>query len=205
MNPSALVLDIESAKAVLKRGERPEINPVTEMPYEYVNGFDAPDMGISVIGTWDLLTNEPPDWYFGTQIEEMGKAIEQRGYVVTYNGDGFDLPHIAHAGLDIPKWKSIDMAAMLYEMTGVRCSLGDLAMRNLNIGKSGSGKDAPLVWQRYCADRFNYQFELANLVNYCRQDVGVTRRLFLRALKNGGLEHPKTGSFVALTMPEGLR
>lgn len=201
-SPNALVVDIETAKAILntKRGEQPEINPATGKSYEYVTAFDDHSNPPAVVGVWDCSgESKPVRFFFAEQFDELRKLIERREWIVTFNGDGFDLPKLARAGVEVPKWKSLDLATLLKEATGEFCALGALAESNLvGVGKSGSGADAPLMWQRYIADPKKYFGDIWSLIDYCNHDVWLTWRLYMTALKLGGLKHPKTGTRISI-------
>lgn len=199
-NPNALVLDIEVALAILKRGETMEINPVTGELYRYANGFDDHDNPPSVTGVWDCYEGKPVRFYFQEQLPELAKLIQQREYVVTFNGDSFDLPKLARYGCDVPKWKSVDLAVMLNRATGMYCKLDDLARVNLGTTKSGNGADAPKLWQRYQADPRGRLCDLWELVDYCMSDVWISWRIYMRALKQGYLIHPRTMNKVEINV-----
>lgn len=202
---SVLVLDIETAFAILKKGEQPEINPATGQSYEYVTSFDDHDNAPAVTGIWDCAAGvKPVRFFFQEQLPELAKLIEQRSFVVTFNGDSFDLPKLARADLEIPKWKSLDLAVILRAASGEYVSLDALAEANLGTKKSGNGADAPKMWQRYKADPIKYQSDLWELIDYCAGDCWITWRLLMRAVRDGELMHPKLGRKVRVELPEGF-
>ncbi len=202
---SVLVFDIETALGILKRGEQPQINPATGTPYEYVNSFDDHSNPPAVTGTWDCVAGVPPmSFYFQEQLPILARIIEQRRWVASFNGISFDAPKLANFGLDIPKWKHFDLAAVLKELTGEYVSLDALAAVNLGSKKTGSGADAPLAWQRYKADPEKYQEDLWALLAYCMADCWLLWRLLMRVEKKGELIHPKLGRAVKLELPEGM-
>jgi uncharacterized protein YprB with RNaseH-like and TPR domain len=199
-NPNALIIDIETALAILKRGEQPEINPVTGEPYRYANGFDDHDNPPAVTGVWDCYEGKPVRFYFQEQLPDLQKLVDQRQHVVTFNGDSFDLPKLARYGCEVPRWKSVDLAALLNKATHMYCKLDDLARVNLGTSKSGNGAEAPKLWQRYQADPRGRLCDLWELVDYAMNDVWITWRLYMRALRNGELNHPRTGGPVRLSL-----
>lgn len=191
-NPNALIIDIEVALAILKRGEQPEINPVTGEPYRYAAGFDDHNNPPSVTGVWDCYEGKPVRFFFQEQLPNLQKIVEQRQHVVTFNGDSFDLPKLARYGCEIPKWKSIDLAVLLNQATGAYCKLDDLARVNLGTTKSGNGAEAPKLWQRFQADPKGRLCDLHELIEYAMTDVWISWRIYMRALKQGYLIHPRT-------------
>jgi len=69
--------------------------------------------------------------------------------------------------------------AKIYHKTG---TLDSLSQANLNMGKSGNGALAPVLFQ---------QGKIGELVQYCIQDVYLTKNLFELALSKGELYIPK--------------
>jgi hypothetical protein len=61
-------------------------------------------------------------------------------------------------------------------------SLGAVAFANMGIHKSGEGANAPIEWQRG---------NVGAVIDYCLNDVKITKRLFDRVRQIGGLRSPK--------------
>lgn len=201
---NAIVIDCETSRAILKRGEQPEINPVTLLPYIYTDSFDDHTNAPAVTGVWDCAAGYPPQrFYFQEQLHLLAKEIEQRRWVVSFNGISFDAPKLALVGVDIPAWKHFDLAVALREASGEYVSLDALAVANLGSRKNGSGKDSPLMWQRYQADPTRVG-DLWTLLGYVMSDCWITWRLLMRVVKHGELLHPKLGQKVKVELPEGF-
>lgn len=199
--PNAIVLDIETARGILKNGEAPEINYASGQPYEYASGFDDHTNPPAITCIWDCTgQNKPQSLYLEKDLPELNDLIRMRDYVVTFNGDGFDLPILRHAGLDIPERKSIDLAKILFDKTGKRSKLETVALKNLsggNFKKPMAGAEAPKIWQRFQASPLAHLAEFCELVEYCHHDVWLTWRLYMNARKHGGLRN-SYGDFIQM-------
>jgi DEAD/DEAH box helicase domain-containing protein len=70
------------------------------------------------------------------------------------------------------------MLAKVHERLSYRVSLDNLAQSTLNAAKSADGLQALAWWK---------EGEIGKIEEYCRQDVAVTRDLFLFGRENGYL------------------
>jgi uncharacterized protein len=114
--------------------------------------------------------------------EESMKAneeIKKYDYLVTYNGNRFDIPFLDHhIGLD-KNFVSIDLMHMLHEL-GIYGGLKG-AERHLGLTRAEDvcnmrGSDAVVLWKRYkrgCED------SLKKLINYNLEDIVNLEVLFL--------------------------
>ena len=84
----------------------------------------------------------------------------------------------AYASVDLSALPTFDMLEDIYRRLGFRLGLDHLAQATLNRGKTAHGLQA-VEWYR--------QGEMEKLIEYCRQDVMVTRDLFLYGLQKGHL------------------
>ena len=71
---------------------------------------------------------------------------------------------------------TLDMLAHVYQRLGYRLKLDNLAQATLNVGKSADGLQALKWWA---------EGRLDEIATYCRQDVAVTRDLYLYGRENG--------------------
>ncbi|MGE4560128.1 MAG: ribonuclease H-like domain-containing protein, partial [Desulfobulbus sp.] len=96
--------------------------------------------------------------------------------VVGFNNKRFDNQVLAgYGGHDLAARPTVDILEHVKHRLGYRLSLNNLAENTLGIKKSADGLMA-LKWYR--------EGRIDKIIDYCRQDVEVTRNLFLF-----GLEH----------------
>ena len=165
-----------------------------------IGGWDAPpgDFGITCVVGWSAATGRP-HIYSDLNLGELSTMMEHHHAILSFNGVNFDLPIIeALYGEKVPVKYHLDLLQIIWEATsetggrhaGYR--LTECAERTLGIGKSGDGTLAPQLAEdgKWC-----------ELVDYCIQDVVITRKLFLYAQKHGGIIGTN-GELLKLNFPD---
>ena len=154
-----LVLDIETQKLV-----------------QDVGGWDHIDqLGISVACAYDSKT----DSFLSFREHELKKLIElcEERLFVGYNIRGFDLPVMVPYGLEIHRLDVFDIMYDLQTLTRQQfLKLEAVARGTLGIGKSADGLQAVEWWKAG---------EIQKIIDYCLQDVKVTRDVFQFGRQNG--------------------
>ena len=154
-----LVLDIETQKLV-----------------QDVGGWDHVDkLGISVACAYDSKTDQFLA-YRENEIKNLIELCEER-LVVGYNIRGFDLPVMVPYGLEIKRLDVFDIMYDLETLTRQRfLKLEYVAQGTLGSGKSADGLMAVEWWK---------QGQIQKIIDYCMQDVKVTRDVFQFGRQNG--------------------
>ena len=167
-NRHYLVLDIETQRLV-----------------QEVGGWDHVDrLGISVACAYDSKT----DQFLSFVEKDLGKLIElcQQRLIVGYNVRGFDLPVMVPYGLDL---KDLDVFDLMYDLEALTrrrfLKLETVARGTLGLGKSADGLQAVEWWKAG---------QIQKIIDYCLQDVRVTRDIFQYGRQHG---------FVKLASAEG--
>lgn len=113
------------------------------------------------------------DQYLIVTEESVGGLISlllTADLVVGYNIRGFDYEVLrAYTDEDLHKLPTFDLMYDLEERLGFRPKLESVVVPTLGVGKSADGLQA-LEWWR--------QGEIDRIVEYCREDVRVTRDLY---------------------------
>lgn len=147
-----LVIDVETQKLV-----------------QEVGGWDNVDkLGISVACAYDSKT----DQFLSYRENELGKLIDlcEERLVVGYNIRGFDLPVMVPYGLNPSKLDVFDIMYDLETLTRQRfLKLEAVARGTLATGKSADGLLAVEWWK---------SGQVQKIIDYCLQDVKVTRDIF---------------------------
>ncbi len=160
-----LVLDVETRHSAQEAG-----------------GWSALDrMGVSVAVLYDSRSDAFTS-YGQEDIPELAERLSSGPLVVGFNTIRFDYPVLApHApACDFKKLPSLDMLAKIYATLGYRVSLDNLGEATLGVGKSADGAAALRWWKERRLDLIEA---------YCRQDVALTRNLYLFGRENGYLLH----------------
>ncbi len=117
--------------------------------------------------------------YHENQVHGLIDHLQQFDIVVGFNIRRFDYRVLAgHSDFDFDRLPTLDLLEIVRHQLGYRISLDHLARATLGASKCGSGLDA-LRWWR--------QKRIRELVEYCRQDVAITRDLYRYARNNGYL------------------
>jgi len=141
-----------------------------------VGGWTRPDlMGISVAVLYDSGADEFVD-YQEHEIPLLAERLRAFDLVVGFNILRFDYGVLAgvhpFAYTQLP---TLDMLAHVHERLGYRLKLDNLAQATLGVGKSADGLQALQWWK---------EGKLDEIAHYCRQDVAVTRDLYLFGREN---------------------
>jgi DEAD/DEAH box helicase domain-containing protein len=156
----------------------------TTNTFDEVGSPHAADLDLAVICVHDSNTDEMTH-YFKENLNKLWPLIESADMLVTYNGDHFDIPLLNkyYAG-DLTQIKSLDLLVEIRKSLGRRIKLDDIASATLGQSKSADGLQS-IVWWR--------QGKIDDVVNYCKQDVKVTRNVYDFALKHGHVLYIKDG------------
>lgn len=196
---NALVYDLEIINAVPdKNGERLE-------GIKYCDGWhDHKNMGISVVGCYDYETARYRV-FCKDNFDEFQELAKVSDALVSFNGIGFDNKVLDACGLPLLRngenyydilrelWLADGLGPEFAYQTHTGYGLNEVARVNLNAGKTGHGAIAPVDWQRGNVGR---------VIDYCLEDVRLTKRLFDRILATRGLRSPKRRSrFLEMRKP----
>lgn len=195
----ALIYDIEIAKAIPGRnGER-------QAGVEYCEGWkDHANMGIACIGAWDYVEDRARVFTMGN-IADFLDLCDDRDLLVGFNSIPFDNAVIA-ATLDRPPleesrcydllreiWAGAGLAPEFDFKTHGGYGLDAVCEANFGTKKTGNGALAPVDWQRG---------EYGRVIDYCLNDIKLTKQLFDRAMGDGHIKCPKTGNRIMLRVPQ---
>ena len=158
-NRHFLIIDVETQKLV-----------------QEVGGWDHVDkLGISVACAYDSKTDE----FLAFRENELKRLIDlcEQRLVIGYNIRGFDLPVMVPYGLDPKRLDVFDIMYDLEALTRQRfLKLEAVARGTLGTGKSADGLMAVEWWKAGQVDK---------IIEYCTQDVRVTRDIFQFGRQNG--------------------
>lgn len=187
MKPSILIYDCEIIKAIPNKKE----DPIEGI--EYCKGWgDHKGMGISVIGVYDYLENR---YRVFTQdnIQEFQELVNQRDLIVGLNSIGFDNKLVEANGISISHKIHYDIMLEVGKLVYPNkqyfkgCGLEACCSANFNTKKSGNGALAPIDWQRG---------KIGTVIDYCLNDVKLTKDLLDQIIFTGILTNPVDGTSI---------
>lgn len=200
-----LIYDIEIEKAIQGKGE----DRITNI--NYCNGWnDHANMGISVIGAYDYETDRY-HVFCKDNFSGFLELLATHTCIVGFNSRRFDNrvvlaqvegivkenleKYFTIATYDILEeiWKSKGLDPDKF-CWGTHGGYGLDAMCEANFGtkKSGNGALAPVDWQ---------QGRIGTVIDYCLNDVRLTKQLLDRIFSKGNLVCPKTKGSIVMRGP----
>jgi DEAD/DEAH box helicase domain-containing protein len=168
--------DVIPSSLFLKHRHFLVIDVETQKLVQEVGGWDFVHLlGISVACAYDSKT----DQFLSFRENELKQLIElcYDRLVIGYNIRGFDLPVLAPYGLDSKRLDVFDIMYDLETLTRQRfLKLKAVARGTLGSGKSADGLLAVEWWK---------SGQVQKIIDYCTQDVKVTRDIFQFGRQNG--------------------
>ncbi len=148
----------------------------TQQLVQDVGGWDHIDkLGVSIACAYDNRTDKMLS-FTEAQLPELFELCRDR-LVVGYNIRGFDLPVLGAYGLD---YRTLDVFDLMYDLEAITrrrfLKLETVAQGTLGIGKSADGLQAVEWWK---------QGKIDLIIQYCQQDVQVTRDIFEFGRRSG--------------------
>ena len=149
-----LVLDIESRYSA-----------------EEVGGWQfAEKMEISIAVTYDSTTDTFTS-YTQETIFPLFQRLKKADLIIGFNHTTFDYAVLQpFAPYNLQNLPSLDLLKEIKKSLSHRISLDNLAQATLNIKKTANGLQALQRWK---------EGNLENIIEYCKNDVSITNKLFL--------------------------
>ena len=196
----ALIYDCEIIKAVPPNGNEPLLDGI-----DYCAGWqDHARMGVSVIGAFDYDTDRYRV-FCADNFHEFESLLTRSHLAVGFNNIGFDDKLLLGSGIissatTTPRY---DILAETWAAAGLSATWGRaathggygldrIARATFGEGKTGDGANAAIAWQRG---------RIGEVIDYCLQDIRLTKGLFDRALAGEPIRDPKTMQEIKLRSP----
>jgi DEAD/DEAH box helicase domain-containing protein len=139
---------------------------------------NAHKMGVSVAVLYDSGLDDFLV-YRQEELPALYEALARLNLVVGFNINRFDYKVLSGASpFDHRSLPTLDILEKVHARLGYRLSLDGLAKATLGTPKSATGLDALAWWK---------EGKMDEIIAYCRQDVAVTRDLYLFGRDNGYL------------------
>lgn len=162
----------------------------TKYSAEEVGGWsNIMDMGMAV-GVLHDTADGAFHVYLEHQVPALIEHLKQADLIVGFNHIEFDLRVVAgqqptqelrhQVYLELRQLNHMDMLLELKKVLGHRLKLDSIARTTLGEGKSADGLQS-LQWYK--------EGRMDLIIEYCKQDVDVTRRVYEYALAKGELQY----------------
>jgi len=142
----------------------------TQNTFQEVGGRYPERLKISVAVTFDTADNAFHR-YLEADAAQLAQDLGQADLVVGYNLYGFDYPVLQQYSQDVELagLPTVDMMVEIQKRLGFRLKLDSIATATLQVGKSADGLQAVRWWR---------EGRVEEILEYCRQDVEVTRQVY---------------------------
>ena len=153
----------------------------TQKSAEDVGGWgNIHDMKLAVGVVWDSCEQEYFSYQENTALQLVEK-LQMADLVVGFNVKKFDYGVLQpYADFDLDEITTFDMLIDINKKLGHRLSLNHLAENTLNAKKSADGL-VSLQWYK--------EGKIDKIIKYCKQDVEITRDLFLYGESHGYVKY----------------
>lgn len=120
--------------------------------------------------------------FFEEDLSKLWPTLEKADLLIGYNSDHFDIPLLnKYYPGDLALIKSLDLMKEIQKVLGRRIKLDSIASATLGDRKIAHGALATVWWR---------QGEKQKVVDYCLDDVRITRAMYEYALKHGKVKYP---------------
>ncbi len=135
---------------------------------------------IYVVCIYDSETDKYSS-YTVEQLKDLWPILEKADLLIGYNSDSFDIPILnKYYSGDLTKITSLDLLSEIKESLGRRIKLDSVAEATLGRKKTGHGLEAMEWWK---------QGRVQDVIDYCTEDVRITKDIYDYAVKNGFLKY----------------
>ncbi|HUD03976.1 MAG TPA: ribonuclease H-like domain-containing protein [Candidatus Paceibacterota bacterium] len=156
----------------------------TKNLFQDVGTNNPADLDISVVCIHDSATDSYSS-YLEADFKKLWPILENADVLIGFNSDHFDIPLLnKYYSGDLSKIKSVDLLAEIHKSLGRRIKLDNVAEATLGKNKSGHGLEAITWWK---------QGEIQKIIDYCIDDVKITKEVYDYALKNKSLKYKDFG------------
>ena len=137
------------------------------------------ECGVSTVVLWDS-EDDRPHIYGEENIDLCMEHLNKADMLVSFNGKNFDVPCLeGYTGIGIEVSQHFDILDKIWKALGSKpkgWGLGKVCERTLGLTKSDVGEHAPALAE---------QGHWATLIDYCLNDVYITKKLFFHIALTG--------------------
>mgnify|MGYP001602553054 CR=1 FL=1 len=115
------------------------------------------------------------------QLPKLWPILEKADLLIGFNSEHFDIPLLnKYYSGDLSKIRGVDLLKEVKKVLGRRIKLDTLAEATLGRKKIADGTESVRWWRAG---------EKQKVINYCIEDVKITKEIYEYALKNGYLKY----------------
>src|SRR3990167_6402998 len=138
-------------------------------------------LDIALVAIHDSLTDSYSS-YVEEELPRLWPILERADMLIGFNSDHFDIPLLnKYYPGDLTQIKSLDLMKEIQKVLGRRIKLDSIASATIGDHKIAHGAMANIWWR---------QGEKQKVVEYCLDDVRITKAIYDHALKHGKVKYP---------------
>ena len=156
----------------------------TKKFFDAIEEYDPSKLGVSLLSLFMRENGQEGEMmsFWESELDKAWEYFQKADRIIGFNSIGFDVPALSpYSPSYFSRLPHFDILTHIRESQGKRVSLDALAKATLGKGKTDSGENAILYWQK--GDKES----LVKLKKYCEADVAITRDLYDFGFKNGFL------------------
>ncbi len=152
----------------------------TQNFFHETGSTDPASLSIACVCIHDSETNKYLS-FKEDELKNLWPILEKTDLLIGFNSDHFDIPLLDkyYTG-DLTKIKSLDLLKEVKKVLGHRLKLDTLAEATLGRRKTADGLAAGLWWKNG---------EYQKVIDYCIEDVRITKDIYDYAMENGKLKY----------------
>jgi DEAD/DEAH box helicase domain-containing protein len=156
-----------------------------------VGSNDPAALALSVICIYDY-ERDAYESFFEEDLGKLWPILEKADMLIGYNSNHFDIPLLnKYYPGDLTKVKSLDILNEIRSSYGRRMKLDQVAEGTLGENKITNGLEATRWWKQGLKDK---------VVEYCKQDVKITKEVYEYALANNYLKFKEGGEIINIPL-----
>jgi uncharacterized protein YprB with RNaseH-like and TPR domain len=144
------------------------------------SSLDVETAKIKFIGVYDIEKKENRLLIFNdVGLKSLQDYIKQYDFIITFNGEQFDLPILKNHGITIPHWKHIDLYNVFKKRASLLRSGGYKSYSLDNIAKEIGlkVKKGEIDYKIFQKNEWTAE-ELKEITEYLKQDLELTKGLW---------------------------
>jgi len=142
---------------------------------------DPASLSIACVCIHDSATDSYTS-YFEEDLPKLWPILEKTDLLIGFNSDHFDIPLLnKYYPGDLSGIQSLDLLKEIQKVLGRRIKLDSVASATIGDHKIAHGAMANIWWR---------QGEKQKVVEYCLDDVRITKAIYEHALKHGNVKYP---------------
>jgi len=163
----------------------------TKKFFDSIEEYDPSKLGVSLLSMYIREVNDElreikgeMKSFWEKDLDKAWDIFQKADRIIGFNSINFDVPALSpYSPPGFAKLRHFDILAHVKESQGKRVSLDAIAKATLGSGKTDSGENAIIYWQK--GDKES----LEKLRTYCEADVAITRDIYDFGVKNGFLKY----------------